>query len=340
MKKLLTILFLIILFSCSKTEIESINNTLVSEYINEYGKYQKELIVYDQSKENSLFFVIHSDAPGAIDDFLKRNELTLIVNFDETNIELKSGIINESKSNLNDGERISQEIFDKRVNVQLITENIQNNVKEYFLHVESKNIQLKSSFPFHANYSVSYKTEPHAKFIGVVNYGVPWDTSEHWDIYCFLEKTNSWLAGWDVLWHGRLYGYGWPYFARLDYTSYSSSPYYKLGALVYDHPQVPVRNYYVAFEKNNFRGRSCSIGVFDTRNCYVGTAPSGTTAFMYPNNTGNFYYTPIDGNQCPYVPYPNSGFDTQNCYVVSIPAGTVGFIMDNKWFVKSELITL
>jgi hypothetical protein len=68
------------------------------------------------------------------------------------------------------------------------------------------------------------------------------------------------------------------------------------------------------------------IGSFDGVNCYVGQAPSGSSAFVL---NGNFYYTPVNGS----CPYPNSWLDGANCYVSSVPSGAIPFTHNNKWYV-------
>ena len=79
--------------------------------------------------------------------------------------------------------------------------------------------------------------------------------------------------------------------------------------------------------KNNNSTYCPYIGSWDGANCYVGSAPSGTQAFIYANN---FYYTDINGS----CPYPGSWFDGANCYVTSIPSGASPFIWHNNWYVE------
>lgn len=86
-------------------------------------------------------------------------------------------------------------------------------------------------------------------------------------------------------------------------------------------------------EHDEFYSASCYIGSYDGANCRYGYAPTGTTAFTYPGNTGNFYYTPTSGNNCPY---PGSYFDGANCFVVDITDGTYGFIYQNGWYTKPK----
>lgn len=70
-------------------------------------------------------------------------------------------------------------------------------------------------------------------------------------------------------------------------------------------------------------------GKYDGANCIVGSAPSGTKAFLYSNN---YYYTPLPGNRCPV---PGSRFDGANCFVQPAPKGTKPFIYANNWYYKS-----
>jgi hypothetical protein len=121
------------------------------------------------------------------------------------------------------------------------------------------------------------------------------------------------------------------YATRWDLTSIGN-PYYKLGTLIYFDSRTNAANFRIAFNRSDFRGRDCSFGGYDGHNCYVGTAPSGTTAFI---SNGKFCYTPLNGNQCPY---PGSTFDGANCFVTYIPESCDAFIYNNKWYVKPDII--
>lgn len=70
-------------------------------------------------------------------------------------------------------------------------------------------------------------------------------------------------------------------------------------------------------------------GAFDGANCYLGSAPGGTKAFVY---AGAYYYTPTGPGRCPQ---PGSRFDGANCFVQKAPAGTSPFIYDNNWYYKN-----
>jgi len=128
-----------------------------------------------------------------------------MVELDQKSNNLKSATIGNVDSVKSSEATIPDEILKSQVSVELITDNIQEHVNNYYLNVRSKDLRLKSDFIFDDNYCVVYKTS--GNFIGVSNYGT-WSSEDKWDIYCYLEKTNSWVAGWDVLWQGFLEGEG------------------------------------------------------------------------------------------------------------------------------------
>jgi hypothetical protein len=122
-----------------------------------------------------------------------------------------------------------------------------------------------------------------------------------------------------------------------DYAGYVNKPSsYRTNAIVkLDLDQGSVINYKVVFSQSEYRGKNCTIGTYDGNNCHYGISPSGTTAFIWNNN---FYYTPINGKQCPRV---KSKFDGANCWVATIPSGCDAFMWDNvNWYVKGDLLPL
>lgn len=70
-------------------------------------------------------------------------------------------------------------------------------------------------------------------------------------------------------------------------------------------------------------------GHYDGANCQIGMAPYGSTAFIWG---GNYYYTALPGNQCPF---PGSWYDGANCFVQQIPPGVTPFIWSNYWYYQS-----
>ncbi len=327
-------LLFIVLNSCQKDDSATIEVEDISAFKDEYGQFRKEIVVYDETKQNSLFFLIHANYSGDIENYLETHKLTLICETDENinnweNKATRNITTKSAKQQL----PIPQEIIDHKVNIELITENIHSNINTFYLDVEKLDNNLKSGDSFQFGEFAAYKTT--GDFIGVVHKGY-WDdnSGDEYDIYVYLEKTNSWLAGWDILWQDLRDGEAGSnhYACCLNYTT-TGNPYYKIGAGVYLDNRTNAANYIVAYNKDDYRGRTCTIGSYDKANCHVGTAPTGTTAFMYPDAQGAFYYTPINGNQCPY---PGSSFDGAHCYVIDIPSTCEGFIYNNKWFVKTD----
>jgi len=70
-------------------------------------------------------------------------------------------------------------------------------------------------------------------------------------------------------------------------------------------------------------------GKYDGANCYVGSPPSGTKAFLYGNN---YYYTPAPGNTCSMS---GSWYDGANCYLRAAPRQASPFIWSNNWYYKA-----
>ncbi len=64
--------------------------------------------------------------------------------------------------------------------------------------------------------------------------------------------------------------------------------------------------------------------VYDGANCYFGSAPPGTTAFIWGNG---FYSTPLPGKQCKVGTY-----DGANCFLRPVPSAYSPFIYQNGWY--------
>lgn len=309
-----------------KTELPSY---VSSKYEPEFGKYTKEMIVYDSSGENSLFIALHADKDEYIQQYLRNFKLELVSGPNWQDLMLKSGNLPEKNRFTNTSE-IPKLALEQKVTVEFLAYNLKDNTN-YGLSVvkilpENGN-KLKSGDFIYGQYNDFVTTE---SFIGVVHKGYGWD-GNNYDLMTFFSKKDCWLCGWDFLGSRLLIG-DHPY-EYYEYVEDYSGDAYKLAVGVYfDARETDGSCLFVTDIKNNFRGQQCSIGSYDFANCFVGTPPPGTTAFI---SGGQFYYTPINGNQCPL---PGSEFDGANCWVMTIPTNAEPFIWSNNWYVKTDRI--
>ncbi|MCD6111936.1 MAG: hypothetical protein J7J86_01565 [Bacteroidales bacterium] len=335
MKKVLqlTLIAVIITFiSCEKEEqilqkevgTEISNSTEQSD-----GKFKKEIIVTDESGKNQAFYVIYSDDENLLSEYLMANELSLKINEDDIEMLKLSDLSNQKQIKSSNGNfDLNQE---PKIIVELITTNLQDDVVSYSLEV--KNSQLKSTKDFIFGYPVGYTTSNN--FIGAVH------NDKGYDLVAKLRYKSTWLSSWKYLtvnganaWFLSTPSGYYCYYCSLDeYYSF-----YKRGIVIYPQLYQQSINYHIAYSHNDFRGVNCKIGNFDHNNygeCYVGTSPVGTNAFVWgPNsNNLNFYYTPVNGNQCQR---PGSWFDGANCFVMDIPAGCEPYTWQRNWLVKSD----
>lgn len=70
------------------------------------------------------------------------------------------------------------------------------------------------------------------------------------------------------------------------------------------------------------------IGNWDGANCYITSAPSGTTPFLYQNG----FYIDASNGTCPLA----GSFDGAHCLISSAPSGTSPFIYQNGFYVKGS----
>jgi hypothetical protein len=329
MKKILQLTLIAViattLMSCEKEEqkpSKEINNEISDSQAQNDGKFKKEIIVTDASGNNQAFYAIYSDEEQLLNDYLEANHLSLKVNEDDVEILKKTDLASDQslKSTTSKNFDLTEE---PKIIVELVTTNLQENVVSYSLKVER--IQLKSTNDFIYGYPVGYVTKN--DFIGAVHRGWGYEfaaklryKSKWWKSWKYLEVNgaNAWF----------IYPSG-TYYIALD----EDYDLYKRGIVIYPHLYQNGTNYTIAYNRNGFRGRDCTIGNYDGANCLVGTPPSGTSAFIYRNR---FYYTPVSGNQCPR---PGSRFDGANCLVMSIPSNCDPFIWSNRWYVKTDKIS-
>ncbi len=327
--KLYLIIFttIIIFMSCEKEEYVPVKqeNSQASKFESE-GKFKEEMIVTDESGRNQAFYAIYSDDKDLLAEYIKHYEFTLKVN--EFYIEeLRSLDLNKSKSTLKSSTRNFDLTQKSKITVELVTTNLEDNVISYSLEINNK--KLKSANDFIVGYPVSYTTSN--DFIGAVHNGSGYEF-----IAQFEYKTGP-LSGWkDFVVNG---GNSWWVYPQDEYYISFDVRYHKRRIIIYPCYYQHTVNYHIAYSNNDFRSRTCELGTYDYNaygECYVGTAPEGTNAFIWgPNqNDLNFYYTPINGNECPMA---GSSFDGANCFVMHIPSGCEPYIWQRNWLVKSNI---
>ncbi len=334
-----------LMFGCAKEEKQM--QLEPSEFINEYeGYFVKDLLVYDENNVNSAYFRVYSEDENMVNEYINDHRFSLcsldeneVEEFKKTAIEFDE-ISTKTGSDGNDEIDLANYIMDGPViTIELVTQNISDQGAGFFLKVEKKEANISKNYvPGYEDISTAIRyssNSPHS-FLGVFSL---LDPAPYWPL---AEAQYRWNNRWEPM-----YSYGQiirqilglnNYHARLanswGFSRVAFLMRRHLGATHISHYE----SYRIAFEWNDYRGRHCEIGKFDSRNCYVATAPAGSTAFMYPNNMGHLYYTPLSGNQCPL---PGSYFDSVNCWVAKIPNHTTGFIIDQKhMYVRPQPIAL
>lgn len=327
LKNTAAILLIFLLFSCKKD-----NHDPLSENIIEYeGWISKEIVVEDNKGVNSAYYRVYGRTENDLEMFLLNYKLSIAPGI-ESHLLPKAGISPVAQLKPDDEDLHYYNLNDEpSIIVSLLASNLEVGNNGFILKVEQADLKSTSTWIHGA--IVGYETTN--SFIGLV----------HWEgLYPVLVHhrwLNCWLCSWQhnvdsegsvlTYWVGKYFNQYW---YKYDWNSH-----YKRGLTVRHHLHQPQQAfpYFIAYENNEFRGNECEIGTWDSRNCYVGAPPTGSTAFMWPDNKGSFYYTPVAGsNPCPL---PGSWFDQHNCQYTNIPGDkTYGFIFQNKWYVKGNKI--
>lgn len=329
------IIFLIILSACQK-ETEEIQ---ISEYFNEYeGYFVKDLYVQDVTGTNGAYFRLYSSDETYLISFIDNHDFSIKILKDSSlNFNNNRSMIQDEMSPLKNKE-FELNNFEhenpKILNIELITSNINESGTHFILEFIEKP-KLKSDWVGQNYYSEVHYT--HDNFVGVVPYI---QAGTYWPLVEFTYKRF-----WYSLSYRSLKEDGETYYRTVHHYDYHQNSYghYRVGLRMrldkrssLNHSQT----YFIVYEKSAMVGRDCSIGTFDSRNCYVATAPAGTTAFVWPDKYGHLYHTPVNGNECPL---PGSSFDSYNCHVAKIPTGswpndTWGFVHNNSLYVRPNRI--
>ena len=321
------------------------------------GKFKKELIVEDETKKNRVYLAIYSDDSVKLNKYINETNLLLIKSTESSlkssfqygdnsinsseNDSLSKIVNNRMKNNLDSLERIGVK---PSITVEIISENTDDKTVNFNLKVSSKNnnnLKAVSDCYFVTGQTpgVEYVVKGES-FIGVSQYG-------HHSIYARISACKSITSSWSIIFDDFL-GTDWltnvniRYLPKKHATSMPTDPAYsqynyKRKIYVIPCADGVSGNYVISYSKtgvSGFRGQKCYNNYyFDSRNCLVGVPPAGTTAFVW---NGQFYYTPINGKQCPMA---NSGFDGANCIVkLPLPTDNSPYIYANRFYILPQLI--
>jgi hypothetical protein len=315
------ILCILTILSCNKEDEIKETSVIQTGY---EGQFHRDIAVSDDSGENTVYFAVSSDDECQLDAYLASTSFSIQVgSFEINSPNLKGSSI---RTELNDSilqyYSLDQE---PKIFVQKMYQNLKPDVKSFQLKMYQNKLK-EATFcgDFLYGYPVGYSGDHWDQFLGIIW----WEWG--YELVAKLQYKENW------------YSLSWKDFATvvLGYCDYDwvkmefSS--YKKSIVVYPHHNQNGINYLIAYAREEFRGTNCTIGSWDGAHCYVGTPPAGTTAFMYPNNTGNFYYSPV--HSVIPCPYPGSHYDGANCWVMDIPASNPGFIYNNKWYAQPDLL--
>ncbi len=329
--KLIVLSIIVIFVSCEKDKLPVDE---ISEF-KKIMKFSKEIVVTDSTSRNSVFLRIHSNDEKLLENYIASNDFVIETFGIEQDFSLYTNervLVPNETPDLEKEYSFSLTNFsssrNEDIQIEVVTANFENNIKGYYLNTIPNNAALKV---YRWDIIISYTTPN--RFLGVVHTGGG---------HSFAVRMYYWTSWWQfnfgsatqITQNGANTFFLWPtggqYYAWMDFESYR-----KRIIVNQWHDDVinGITNYRFANHIDNFRGKSCSyIGSYDGYNCYVGTAPEGTTAFIWNNR---FYHSPLPGNVCPI---PGSHFDGANCRVVAIPEGTTPFIWNNSWYVLPDHI--
>jgi hypothetical protein len=311
---LLLLLFTGVMFSSCQKDVftdKPEQNQIESEW-----KYTKEITL--KNGANAAFLRICSNYEDSLYSYLEGVDITLVIKSmdeNEERIMQTSKILPTQIDQLVNNQEIGNYLFQEpSVIIQHLGCNLEPNVYSHSIRFAPK--LMKAFYPIpivaHENYN---------KFIGIVA-----EADGGLDLYVKTMFKLYWYSSWEQ------FAINTTLKRPGNINKYTDFNTEKLRMQLYRDTEDPIYPTYYFFDKvNDFQrtGTNCLIGSYDGATCYVGTPPSGTTAFIYD---GKFYYTPVNGNQCPLA---GSSYDGANCFVAYVPEFAVPSIWNNKWYVLS-----
>lgn len=226
--------------SCEKEEQVSIEETddLISNSSSDNeGVFKEEIVITDESGLNFASYVIYSDDKDLLSEFLEVNDFSLLINEDDIEILNSTKLFENEQSKFNsDDFELDQE---PKIIVELITTNLQEDVKTYSLDIKQNNSK-STNFIFGS--PIGYTTKKN--FIGVVHYG--WG----YEFVVKLRYKSKWYKSWKY--YTKNGANAWfVYPSSSDRASLSMSS-YKLGLTLYPHKYQRTKNYRITYSASNF----------------------------------------------------------------------------------------
>ncbi len=232
-KKLVFIVLTLAIFAingCQKEEMvapkhENVSNNYVEAlYVNDLV-YEKTLLVYDDSRENSVELKISSNSQELLDYYMKIQAIQLVVSSSKVG---ENPIESGSKNNLVALDESDIKLPDNCLSFEVINENIHDENLNYSIRYGKKELKSYPNPPDNYYSFIKYSVRENAK----INY-FPNDTETD-ELYYKWAYTNSWIGKWyeDTYWR-----YVWG-FDAVDSPMYIYHPLnntgtYRLGIKIY-----------------------------------------------------------------------------------------------------------
>lgn len=315
--------FLLLHQSCEKTtEILDNDETSSIAYECFVNEVTEQIVITDATGQNEIVVLVYADSKSSLDQFLTSYDLSLVSDIDSYPEDVfRQTELPTEKKKARSQFNVNEE---PRIYLRPIYSSLKNDETRFLVNLSKK---MQKSASYIPGYPIGWITS--GDFLGTVHYGHGSEYLVQWRIKL------HWYSSWQYIMDGDI----------KSWFVYPSGAYYRGYQDIYDsyRLQMIIRpdiyqtevNYLVAYDLEDMYGHDCAVGSYDSRNCYIGTAPTGTNAFFYTYGSGNTWamYSPVNGNQCPLS---GSVFDGANCKYVQIPNDSESFIHNNKWYIKPE----
>lgn len=318
MKRILLIGFLFLAFYFNACQTDNMSEGLFAENDAREFEYKFTKDVTLTNGGNTAYLRICSNYEDSLNNYLQGVDISLIIRTFE-NVK-GDKFIEEIYSSQADQSVIGESEYipsfqEPSVIIEHLGCNLELNVYSHSIKFAPKLLKAWNPIPIEA-----HETPVGNRFIGIVA-----EADGGLDLYVKTMFKAEWYTFWTQFAIGTT-------LIRPGYIQkYCDFVPYKLRMQLYRDTDDYIYPTYEFFDVvNDFQrtGTNCLIGSYDGATCYVGTPPSGTTAFISSGN--KFYYTPVNGNQCPLA---GSSYDGANCFVANVPDYAIASVWNNKWYV-------